>query len=283
MEATTNQQSNVSVGKGVIGGYFRNAPLGTTLPTSYDGEMDPAFKVLGYISDDGITESTDEDTTDVNDMNGSQVLSDQSSYAKTFNLKLIETKAGTLRVYFGAETVTDENGMITVSETAGARVAECYLFDLVLSGNRRERIVVPNGKVTEVGAITYSSGEVLGYEVTITAFPDADGKNTYRYIQSGETSGPDAVESVTLDKATATVAAGSDVTLTATVAPDTAADKTVTAESADTAKATVAVKGDVVTVHGVAATDANKPVTVTVKAGTKTATCAVTVTAPATK
>lgn len=91
------------------------------------------------------------------------------------------------------------------------------------------------------------------------------------------------VQSVTLDKATATVAAGSDVTLTATVAPDTATDKTVTAESGDTAKATVAVKGATVTVHGVAATDANKPVTVTVQAGTKTATCAVTVTAAATK
>lgn len=191
-EATTNQQSNVSVGKGVMGGYFRNAPLGTKLPTTYDGELDAAFKVLGYISDDGITESTDEDTTDVNDMNGSQVLSDQSSYAKTFNLKLIETKAGTLKVYFGSQTVTDADGMITVQETAGARTAECYVFDLVLSGRRRERIVVPNGKVTEVGDITYSSGEVLGYEVTITAFPDAAGKNTYRYIQSDETSAPAA-------------------------------------------------------------------------------------------
>lgn len=81
-----------------------------------------------------------------------------------------------------------------------------------------------------------------------------------------------AVTGVTLDKTTASVEVGKTVTLTATVAPANATDKTVTWTSSATDKATV--EGGVVT--GVAAGEA----TITATAGgDKTATCVVTVTA----
>lgn len=186
-EATTNQSANVSVAKGVAGGYYYAAPVGTDLPTGYEEELDPAFKLLGYISEDGITESTDEDTTDILDMNGDTVLSEPATHTKTFACTMIETKEGTLQEYYGDDCVTDENGMITVAERSGMRRSHSYVHDLALKDGRRERIVVPNGKVTEVGEITYASGEALGYETTVTAFPDADGVKAYHYIESTET------------------------------------------------------------------------------------------------
>ena len=82
---------------------------------------------------------------------------------------------------------------------------------------------------------------------------------------------PIAVEGITLDKITATVEEGATVTLTATVTPDTATDKTVTWSTSNEAIATVS--GGVVT--GVKAGE----VTITAKAGDKSATCTVTVTA----
>lgn len=186
-EATTNQTKNVSVAKGVAGGYYYAAPIGTALPTDYSTELNEAFKLLGYISEDGITESTDEDTTELLDMNGDTVASEQASHTKTFANTMMETKAGVLKEYFGDSCVTDEDGMITVAEKSGMRVNHVYVYDLALQNGRRERIVVPNGKVTEVGEITYASGEALGYETTTTAFPDDDGVKTYRYIESTET------------------------------------------------------------------------------------------------
>lgn len=186
-EATKNQTKNVAVAKGVAGGYYYAAPAGSTLPEDYESTLDPAFKLLGYISEDGITESTDEDTTDVNDMNGDMVLSEQASHTKTFGNTMIETKKGVLQEYFGDDCVTDEDGMITVAEKSGMRRNHAYVYDLALQNGRRERIVIPNGKVTEVGEITYASGEVVGYETTTTAFPDDDGVKTYRYIESTET------------------------------------------------------------------------------------------------
>ena len=81
------------------------------------------------------------------------------------------------------------------------------------------------------------------------------------------------VESVTLGKTELELIIGqADVTLTATVKPDDATDKTVTWTSSNPAVATVDANG---TVHAVAAGEA----TITAQAGDKTATCVVTVTA----
>ena len=98
------------------------------------------------------------------------------------------------------------------------------------------------------------------------------------YTISAEEPDPDdpiAVEGITLDKTTATVEEGATVTLTATVTPENATDKTVTWSTSDEAIATVS--GGVVT--GVKAGE----VTITAKAGDKSATCTVTVTAAATE
>ena len=78
-----------------------------------------------------------------------------------------------------------------------------------------------------------------------------------------------AIESVTLNKTELTLNVGDEETLTATVAPDDATDKTVTWSSDNTAVATVA-NGKVTAVSAGTAT-------ITAKAGGKSATCAVTV------
>ncbi|MBO6306945.1 MAG: Ig domain-containing protein, partial [Paludibacteraceae bacterium] len=81
-----------------------------------------------------------------------------------------------------------------------------------------------------------------------------------------------SVTDVTLDKTTASIEVGKTVTLTATVEPDNATDKTVTWTSSAESVATVDGNGKVTAVKAGTAT-------ITAKAGDKTATCTVTVTA----
>ena len=81
-----------------------------------------------------------------------------------------------------------------------------------------------------------------------------------------------AVEGVSLNKSETTLTEGATETLTATVEPVAATDKTVTWTSSDDSVATV-VNGVVIAVKAGTAT-------ITAKAGDKTATCAVTVNAP---
>lgn len=86
-----------------------------------------------------------------------------------------------------------------------------------------------------------------------------------------------AVTGVTLSQTSASLNVSETVTLTATVAPDDATDKSVTWSSSNTAVATVA-DGVVTAVAAGTAT-----ITVTTTDGSKTATCEVTVPDPATK
>ncbi|MFL0266873.1 Ig-like domain-containing protein [Candidatus Clostridium radicumherbarum] len=89
---------------------------------------------------------------------------------------------------------------------------------------------------------------------------------------TGPSSGIINVTGVTLDKSTITIGAGSSQTLTATITPSNATDKSVTWSSSNTAAATVS--NGVVT--GIAAGSA--VITVTTTDGGKTASCNVTVT-----
>jgi uncharacterized protein (TIGR02145 family) len=78
-----------------------------------------------------------------------------------------------------------------------------------------------------------------------------------------------AVTSISLDSISLTLIIGKDYTLTATVLPDNATDKTVDWQTSDATKATVA-NGKVIAIAAGSAI-------ITAKAGDKTATCAVTI------
>lgn len=84
-----------------------------------------------------------------------------------------------------------------------------------------------------------------------------------------------AVTGISLDKSSVTLKKGETTTLTASVTPSDATDKTVTYSSSNTKVATVNSSGKVTAVGGGSAT-------ITAKAGGKTATCKVTVNVPQT-
>jgi hypothetical protein len=72
---------------------------------------------------------------------------------------------------------------ITVTANADEAEYHSLVIDMVLKGGVAKRIVVPSGKVTEVGDITYADGSAIGYETTITCVPDASGNTHYEYIK----------------------------------------------------------------------------------------------------
>ena len=182
--ADQNNTANVSVGKGKVGGYCFTAPAGTSLPSDASTALAGAYVNLGYISEDGLTNSISTDSSEIKDWNGDTILTVISSRTETFQFTLVETKVDVLKEVFGASNVTEAGGKVTVKSNNSAYPIKPYVFEVVLTGNRIERIVLPAGQITELGDMSYQAGEAIGYEITVTGTPDSSGNTSYRYIET---------------------------------------------------------------------------------------------------
>lgn len=185
--ATSNNTDNVSSAKGVKGGYIFRAPVGTALPTDIETTLDPAFKVLGFISDDGYVESLETDSEDIVDMNGDLMDSPQTSRVESAQFTLAEIKAETLKVQYGDENVTDANGVISVKHNGDSVTTSAYVLELLLKNGRRWRKVVPKGQSSELDDLTIAVGELCARAITMKYLTDDQGNTCYDYFESTET------------------------------------------------------------------------------------------------
>lgn len=178
--------ANVSAAKPKVGGAVYVAPLNSTLPTDATTALDAAFVSLGYISEDGLTNSNTASTEDVKAWGGDVVATLQTEKPDTFKFKLIESyNTDVLKTVYGSSNVTGTLATgITVTANADEQTPQEWAIEMVLSGGINKRVVIPNGKVTEVADIVYSDGEVIGYEVTVKAYPDSSENTHYEYIKS---------------------------------------------------------------------------------------------------
>lgn len=180
-----NTAGNVSAGKPALNGAVYRAASGTTLPTDATTALSADFKCLGYCGEDGLTNSNSPSSTDIKAWGGDTVLSIQEEKTDTFQVTLIEAlNADVLKAVYGS---TNVSGTLStgVTITANAKEAEegVWAVDMLLNSSTVKRIVIPKGKITEIGDITYSDSDPIGYEVTITALPDTSGNTHYEYIK----------------------------------------------------------------------------------------------------
>lgn len=187
MATATNNTQNVSVTKGVEGGYFFSAPAGTALPTDYSTTLNAAFVNLGFIGPDGVSETVEMNTDNLTDMNGSVIGTASSGRTETIKLKLVEIKKDSLAEIYGHANVTDASGTIKVEHKAGGYQSRVYVLELLLKDGRKWRQVITNGEVTEIGDLSLAASEMAGREITITAAINAQGVSVIDYIQSTET------------------------------------------------------------------------------------------------
>ncbi|MCF3119694.1 hypothetical protein IPZ68_08220 [Streptomyces arenae] len=164
----------------VTGAAYVAAPK-STLPTDSTSGWDKAFTDVGWISDDGITESNSSDSTEIKGWQGGQTVRKViSSSEMTFQFTAIETSKTVLELYHKGSKVVTTSGKSVLAVKAPGPDRRCFGFD-VIDGDSHERIVIPDGEVTETGDITYKGDEAIAYEITITAYPGLDGTVAYKY------------------------------------------------------------------------------------------------------
>ena len=178
-------EANVTTAKPKVGGAVHSAPLGAKLPVDATSKLDPVFKSLGFISEDGVTNNNSPESEDIKAWGGTIVNSSQTEKKDTFNYTLIEgLNIDVLKEVYGSENVSGDLATgITIKANSKELENHCLVIEMILKNGALKRIVIPSGKVTEIGEITYKDGEVVGYKTTITAFPDANGNTHYEYIK----------------------------------------------------------------------------------------------------
>ena len=186
-----NNAGNVSTAKPAVAGAIHRAPAGTTLPTTADETLATGFKGLGYVSDDGATNSDERESEEVKAWGGDTVAAPQTGFTDKFKYKLIESlNTDVLKAVYGDGNVSGTLASgLTVKVNAKEQPEASWVIDTILTGDVKKRMVIPKGKLTEKGEVVYKDNEPIGYEVTITAFPDTDGNTHYEYLKAPSSSG----------------------------------------------------------------------------------------------
>ena len=178
-----NNTANVAAGKPKTTGAIYHAPVNSTLPTDASTALDAAFKGLGYVTEDGLTQTISKTVENIKAWGGDTILTTQTEFTETFQFALAEPLSDEVqKVVFGSSNVSGALGTgLTTIVNSTELSEEAWVIEMVLHG-AATRIVIPNGKVTEIGDITYQDGDVVAYQLTITALPDASGNCSYQYM-----------------------------------------------------------------------------------------------------
>lgn len=182
-----NNAMYVTTGKPNVSGAVFTAPLGTTLPTDATTALGDEYINLGYVSEDGLSNTNDMSISTIKEWGGLIVYNSLDEFTDQFALTLIESEnVEVLKAVYGDDNVTVTDGTIHVEVTNKDPQERVFVFDLALRNNIAKRIVIADGAITGRDEITYTASDAVGYGITISAYPDGNGKTHDEYQESPE-------------------------------------------------------------------------------------------------
>lgn len=188
----TTTVGNVIQGLPATTGGVLIGTTGASLPTTA-AAVTTGFTALGYVGDAGLTESRSRTTDKIKAWGGDIVKVVQSEFSVTYQFTLYEAlNPNVQKAINGSGNVTSSaatsaHGTLQSVSINGDTLPKLpWIFDMK-DGNAKTRKVIPLGQITAVGDIVYSDGGVIGYPVTLEAFADESGNNSYEYTDDGVT------------------------------------------------------------------------------------------------
>jgi hypothetical protein len=185
-----NTAANIVAGTPLATGGILIGALTAAAPTTAISTL-TGFSAAGYIGEDGITEANERSTDRIRAWGGDTVKVVQTEHNVTYQFTFLETlNADVLKAVYGEDNVTTTAATAStgtlheVAVNAATLPHKSYVFE-VKDGDAKIRIYVPDGQITEVGEITYSDSEVVGYQVTVEAFADASGNKAIKFLDNG--------------------------------------------------------------------------------------------------
>ena len=179
-------KKNVTAAKPGIAGAISTAVAGTELPKDTAAALNEAFKSLGYISEDGLKNTKKSEGEQTKAWGGEIVLDNKEKAEDVFEFTLIETtNEDVLKAVYGTANVSGTlSAGLAVNVNDEEDAPHPFVVDMLLKGGTAKRIVIPQGKIMEVGEIVYKDNEITGYPVKLLAQKDATGNTHYEYIKA---------------------------------------------------------------------------------------------------
>lgn len=94
----------------------------------------------------------------------------QNSFAETYQVEFMESKADVMRVVYGDANVEDDgHGGVSVKHNGNFTEERVYVFETLVSDTIIKRDVIPRGSILEKDDVEATSEDALVYPVTISA------------------------------------------------------------------------------------------------------------------
>lgn len=165
--------------EGVVG-YAYSCATSETLPKTTAAEIPVSAEDLGFVSEDGLSISTDRGTEPIRDWNLDDVRLLLTEHSATLTFTLISWTVAGLKAYFGDENVSESGTEIVVKINGRDIGNRAFIFNLK-DLDRKRRVVVPNAAISSQGEITFVKGEQTPLEIELTALVDGFGEKIYIY------------------------------------------------------------------------------------------------------
>lgn len=171
-------------------GAVNYASTSATPPTDATSTLGDAFTKCGYVSEDGMTITTDYGTVQIKDWSKSTLRTLLDEFTGEVAFSFVQTDYESLCAIFGEESVikttaTSSHGeQITVKIGAHLAPAKMYVFNMK-DGAARTRVVLPNAQPVLNGDLTFVAGDAIKWPVKLTCGVDSNGESIYIMTDDG--------------------------------------------------------------------------------------------------
>jgi len=143
------------------------APIGTAVPTTINGALDPAFEDVGWIHEDGITETFTGSKSEIRGYQGARVVRTRiDTPGTTIGFHALESKTQTKALRYDEKSSSTTAGIRTVTRGAGqkvqARVAVIDIYDAD-DVTVKERHVIERFEIVPDGNRVYTGTDIAGF------------------------------------------------------------------------------------------------------------------------
>lgn len=157
-------------------GHLYTAPVGTAMPADVTTAIPTPWVDLGYTTEDGLSMSVDTNKEDFNVwQSNSPCRSVVTSQTYTTSFTLVQRNADTLKLAFGGGEVTAAGvGAVKYTPPPAGLNEAAFVYE-VQDGAITDRYLMYRGNPALSGDVSFTKGEMTGYEIEVTHLDSTDG------------------------------------------------------------------------------------------------------------